>query len=106
MKIAIGVCEKINGICTTMGCFRAYNNKDKHFETYKDIETELVSFFTCDMCSKGTKENMENISKKLRDQEIDRLHLGVCASKCEANRLEEIRDIFAKEDIEIVEGTH
>lgn len=106
MKIAIGVCEKINGICTTMGCFKAYNNKEKHFEEYKNISTELVSFFTCDICSKNTKENIENISKKLKKFEVERLHLGVCVVKCKANILEEIKEVFTKNNIEVIEGTH
>ena len=55
MKIAIGICEKINGKCSTMGCFRTYNNKEKHFSQYKNIETELISLFSCNICSMDSK---------------------------------------------------
>ncbi|WP_077369482.1 CGGC domain-containing protein [Anaerosalibacter sp. Marseille-P3206] len=106
MKIAIGICEKINGICTTMGCFRAYNNKEKHFSQYKNIDTEIMSFFTCDICSKNTKENIINIAEKLKENGVDKLHLGVCIVKCEANRLDEIKEIFESKGIQIIEGTH
>jgi len=91
MKIAIGVCEKINGICTTMGCFKALNNREKHFSTYKNENLELMSFFTCDA---------------LEQAGVERLHVGVCIVKCENQRAKEIKAIFEKHHIEVVEGTH
>ncbi|MFX0547755.1 CGGC domain-containing protein [Hathewaya histolytica] len=106
MKIAIGVCERINGICTTMGCFRAFNNRDKTFSGYKNQELELVSFFTCEACSNKSDENLINIAKKLEAEGVQKLHLGVCIVKCEVERLKEIKSIFEKYHIEVIEGTH
>ncbi|MBU5591564.1 CGGC domain-containing protein [Clostridium sp. MSJ-4] len=106
MKIAIGVCEKINGICTTMGCFKALNNRDKNFSMYKNEDLELVSFFTCEACSNDSDENLMNIAKKLEQAGVQKLHLGVCIVKCEAERTREIKSIFEKHHIEVVEGTH
>lgn len=106
MKLAIGICEKVNGICSTIGCFGAYNNKDKHFEEYKDVKTELISFFTCEICSNNSTENIENIAIRFVENEVDRVHLGVCAVKCKANRLEEIKEIFQSKGLEVIEGTH
>ncbi|NLI66429.1 MAG: CGGC domain-containing protein, partial [Tissierellia bacterium] len=57
IKIAIGVCEKINGRCSSMGCFKAYNKKDKHFERYQDTDVDLQAFFSCNICSTESKEN-------------------------------------------------
>lgn len=104
--MAIGTCEKTNGACSTMGCFRAYNNRDKHFSEYKDIDTDLVSFFTCDICSKETKENIIKVAKKLKNEGVERIHLGACAVKCKADNLAEIKEVFTSMDIEVIEGTH
>lgn len=104
MKIAIGTCEKTS--CSTMGCFRAYNNKDKHFEQYKDMETDLVSFFRCNICSKESKEKVIEIAERLKNEGVERIHLGVCAVKCKADNLSEIKEIFESIDIDVVEGTH
>lgn len=106
MKIAIGVCEKINGICTTMGCFKALNNREKHFSTYKNENLELMSFFTCDACSNNSDKNLMNIAEKLEQAGVEKLHFGVCVVKCESQRTKEIKAIFEKHHIEIVEGTH
>ncbi len=106
MKIAIAVCERINGRCSSMGCFRAYNNKDKHFERYQDIETELLAFFSCDICSTDSKENVTKIAGKLSESGVQVVHLGACAVKCKADKLEEIKEVFTSIGINIVEGTH
>ncbi|WP_291569788.1 CGGC domain-containing protein [Clostridium sp. UBA4548] len=106
MKIAIGVCEKINGICTTMGCFKALNHREKNFSIYENEDLELMSFFTCDACSKNSDENLINIAKKLQQADVKRLHLGVCIVKCEVHRTKHIKEIFEKHFIEVIEGTH
>lgn len=106
MNIAIGICEKINGICTTMGCFRAFNNKEKHFKSYKDNDIELSAFFTCQICSSGSNEWLQKIAEKLVKEKVSVLHLSVCIVKCKANKKEEIIDIFESKGIKVVEGTH
>ncbi|WP_069681260.1 CGGC domain-containing protein [Clostridium taeniosporum] len=106
MKIAIGVCEKINGICTTMGCFKALNNREKSFSVYKNENLELMSFFTCDACSNNSDENLISIAEKLEQAGVKKLHLGVCIVKCETKRTNEIKAIFEKYNIEVIEGTH
>lgn len=106
MKIGIGICEKVNGKCSTMGCFRAYNNKDKHFSQYKDMEVELLSFFTCNICSKDSKEDIVKISERLKNAGVQKIHLGACALKCKADIMEEIKEIFISIGMDVVEGTH
>jgi predicted metal-binding protein len=106
MKIAIAVCEKINGICTTMGCFKALNNREKAFSIYGNENLELMSFFTCDACSSNSDENLMNIAEKLEKAGIKKLHLGVCIVKCETQKTNQIKEIFEKHHIEVVEGTH
>lgn len=106
MKIAIGVCEKINGICTTMGCFKALNNREKAFSVYKNQALELISFFTCEACSNNSDENLMNIAERLEEAGVEKLHFGVCIVKCEKQRMKEIKAIFEKHHIEVIEGTH
>lgn len=106
MKIAIGVCEKVNGRCSSMGCFRAYNKKEKHFLRYRDIDIELQAYFSCNICSSDSKENINKISMKLKEANVDLVHLGACAVKCKADRLEEIKEVFTSNGMELVEGTH
>lgn len=102
MKIAIGTCNKSAGKCSSAGCFRAYNSKTKHFEDYKDIETELIAFFNCAQCIEGKEEKLYSIAEKLKNEGVERVHIGSCALKC----IDKIRPIFEKQEIEIIEGTH
>ena len=115
MKIAIGICGKTSGRCSSMGCFKAYNNKDKHFAIYKEegIETELLSFFSCNLCfekrqdeENNGEEKLKKIGKKLKESNVERGHLGKCAVKCKEDRFEEIKKVFSDLDIDIIEGTH
>lgn len=106
MKIAIGMCGKTSGRCSTVGCFRAYNNKDKHFSAYKDIETELFSFFNCNLCFEDGEEKLLKIANKLKDNDVEKLHLGMCSVKCKEDNLKEIKQIFTDLGIDVIEGTH
>lgn len=106
LKLAIGVCEKINGRCSTKGCFIAYNKKDKHFSKYKDSNVELQAFFTCNICSSESKENITKIATRLKEHGVGIIHLGACAVKCKADNLEEIKKVFISIGIKVVEGTH
>lgn len=108
MRIAIGICGKTSGRCSSIGCFRAFNNLDKNFAIYKEenIEAELFAFFSCNLCFEGREEKLEEIGKRLKDNNIERVHIGKCAINCKENRYQEIRDTFKKLDIEIIEGTH
>lgn len=106
MKIAIGMCGKTSGRCSTVGCFRAYNNKTKHFEVYKDIETELIAFFNCNLCFEDGEEKLKKVAVKLKENGVDKLHLGACSVKCKEDNLEEIKKVFTDLGIIIIEGTH
>lgn len=106
MNIAIGICEKVNGICTTMGCFKAFNNKDKHFKVYEEEDVILSSFFTCQICSSGSQEWLKELANRLVKKEVYTIHIGKCVVKCKANKKEEITNIFKSENIKVIEGTH
>ena len=106
MKIAIGICGKTSGRCSSVGCFKAYNNKNKHFTAYKDIETELLAFFSCNLCFEDGEEKLTKIVNKLKNNGVEKLHLGVCAVKCKEDKLEEIKGVINNVNIDVIEGTH
>lgn len=102
MKIAIGICNKTAGRCSSLGCFRAYNSKTKNFEEYEDIETELIAFFNCGECIEGKEGKLDNMAKRLAKEGVDRVHIGHCALKC----IDIIRPKFEDLGLIVVEGTH
>ena len=106
MKIAISMCGKTSGRCSTMGCFKAYNNKDKHFLVYQGLDTELLAFFNCNMCFEDGEEKLHKIARKLQENKVEKLHLGACAVKCKEGNLEKIKKVFTDLDIVVIEGTH
>src|SRR5699024_12691608 len=78
----------------------------KHFTVYKDIETELMAFFSCNLCFENGEEKLNNIANRLKKNRVDKLHLGACALKCKEDRLKEIKKVFIDLGIDVVEGTH
>lgn len=105
-KIAILICNKTSGKCSSMGCFRAYNNKEKAFEKYLDEDVELAAFFSCARCFEEKEEKIYSIAQRLKDNGIETVHFGACAINCKADRYEENRKIFEDLGIEVIEGTH
>ena len=106
MRIAIGMCGKTAGKCCTMGCFKAYNKKDKYFEIYKDIDTELMAFFNCQLCFEDGVEKLDTIAGKLKENQVKNVHLGACAVKCKEDKLEDIKKTFTGLGMDVIEGTH
>ena len=104
--IAIGICEKVNGICNTTGCFRAFNNKTGYFELYKEESIKLNSFFTCQACSSDSMKWLNELAVQLKSKEIEIIHLGKCIAQCEAGQLEVIKNCFEIQNIKVVVGTH
>lgn len=104
--IGIGICEKVNGICTTTGCFKAFHNKTGHFEVYKEEPIKLNSFFTCQACSSGSMAWMNDLAAQLKSKGIEIIHLGKCIAQCEAGQLESIKNCFEVQNIKVVVGTH
>lgn len=89
-----------------MGCFKAYNKRDKHFSRYIDKDIELQAFFSCNICSSKSKENITTLAERIKNADVKIVHLGACAVKCKADKLMEIKEVFTSLDMEVVEGTH
>ncbi len=106
MKLAICICERVTGKCSTMGCFKTYNNKEKYFSQYKDTNTELIALFSCNICSTNSTGDIITIAERLKNSEVHSIHLGACAVNCKADKLDEVKEIFTSIGISVVEGTH
>lgn len=106
MKIAIGICGKTSEICSSMGCFKAYNNSEKHFEVYRNIDTELLAFFSCHLCFEDGREKLEKIATRLQENKVENVHFGKCAVKCKDENFQEIKKIFTDLNLQVIEGTH
>lgn len=68
--------------------------------------TELLAYFSCSICSTDSKENITKIAGRLKESGAEVVHLGACAVKCKAEKLDEIKEVFTSLGIDVIEGTH
>lgn len=106
MKIAICNCERVIGRCSSMGCFRCFNDKSKHFSRYEGKEVILSAYNYCNGCSSGSFDDLEKIASRMADGGISIVHLGPCALKCPTGKLDTIKEVFLSKGMDLVEGTH
>ncbi|MFY1110505.1 MAG: CGGC domain-containing protein [Methanosarcinaceae archaeon] len=105
-KIAVVRCDIVSEACPGVGCFKAFNERESHFENY-DENAQMIAFFTCGGCS---GRRVYRLLKALKKHEPDVVHLSSCMlmegfyPKCP--NLDTIRKTIRNEGIEIVEGTH
>ncbi|MBE6013305.1 MAG: CGGC domain-containing protein [Lachnospiraceae bacterium] len=109
-RIAMLTCLNSTAVCSSGGCFRAFNNRDKTFEIYKNEDVELCAFFHCNGCD-CDYENDEAFNKKLDriiSMNLDAVHKGVCTfpkgKECEV--IKKISERLEKSGIKIIQGTH
>jgi predicted metal-binding protein len=62
-KIAVLRCDIVSEACPGVGCFKAFNERKSHFETY-DENVQLIAFFTCGGCSGRRVYRLVNALKK------------------------------------------
>lgn len=110
-KIAMLNCLNANQVCAGAACFKAFNEKIRSFERYKDEDIELAAFMRCNGCDsdpvndKGIKEKIERLKK----EGVKAVHVGVCTKNREGIRckkMETIMQMVIDEGMEIVDGTH
>ena len=107
MKIAILQCLNISAHCTGFGCLKAYNSGDKHFAQYGDDRPALLAFFLCNGCSTdhATDEGWLRKLNRLRDEGVDKIHVGVCVDEKCAQR-ETLLSQMTHFGFLVEEGTH
>jgi predicted metal-binding protein len=105
-KTAVVRCDIVSEACPGAGCFKAFNERKSHFETY-DENTQMIAFFTCGGCSGRRVYRLVNTLKK---QGLDVVHLSSCMlmegtyPKCP--NLDNIKKTIMDAGIDIVEGAH
>ncbi len=110
VKIAVLSCLKATGVCSGAACFRAINNREKHFNIYKDMDVEVVAFFHCNGCDCDYSSDVEYLEKieYVCSLEPDAVHVGKCT--CMEGNLCTVIEAMVKyiEDrgMKVIFGTH
>ncbi len=71
-KIGIIICDRYS-TCAGGKCFRALKNREGAFSIYKDRETELVGYTTCEGCPGG---NIEYVPEEMKKNGAQTIHLA------------------------------
>ncbi len=111
MKIAILACRKADNVCTGAGCFRAFSQKTGAFSRYTNQNVEIAAFMHCNGCGSDPETDRGILEKveRLKKEQIEALHLGICTKKDPNTRcrtIEKILDQLKDSGIAIVDGTH
>jgi len=105
VKIGIIICHRYRR-CAGGKCFRALQKKEGAFSLYRDKETTLVGYTTCDGCPGG---NIEYAPEEMIRNNADVIHLatGLIVGYPPCPRIGFFRDfIQSRYGISVVPGTH
>ncbi|SHE74076.1 CGGC domain-containing protein [Clostridium fallax] len=105
MKIAIVICEKLSYECSAIGCFNAFNKKEKAFEIYKNDNIELFGLFHCNGCNSDLNKDLDYKITQLKKFNVEIIHLAKCI-EVECFRYCEIKRFFENKGFKVIEGTH
>ena len=110
-KIAMLNCLKANEVCTGAACMKAFNEKSRSFERYRDEEIQVAAFMRCNGCGahpgvdKGLREKIDRLSK----EGVQAVHAGVCTKDREGRECQVMTEILTEIEnrgIEVIRGTH
>lgn len=109
LRIAIMSCRDTMLRCAGRSCVWAFQEKEKHFEIYRDSElpVRLCAYFGCNGCDTDY-ENDLSFRKKLERlvlDEVSIIHLSGCLCHHCPN-IEKIRATIESYDIRCELGTH
>ena len=112
-KIGILTCARSNDVCTRAGCLNAFNERKDFFRDYGQ-DVRLGVLMTCNGCRRDTPEQpsedekMKEKVERLRKEEIDVVHVGVCRMHGgkECPRITEICTMIENQGIAVIRGTH
>lgn len=112
-KIVILTCKKASRVCTGAACLKAFNQKTKTFEQYRDEPIELEAFFQCNGCDENGEgiwdEGMEEKTERLLSIHPDAVHMGVCTKRKDSSRcptIQRVADRLKEQGAVLVDGTH
>ncbi|MCR1841964.1 CGGC domain-containing protein [Murimonas intestini] len=110
-KIAMLNCLKANEVCTGAACMKAFNEKSRSFERYREEETVVAAFMRCNGCDahpgedKGLQEKLDRLVK----EGVQAVHAGICTKDRQGEECPVITDILSdieSRGIEVIRGTH
>ena len=105
VKIGIIICHRYRR-CAGGKCFRALQKKEGAFSLYRDKETTLMGYTTCDGCPGG---NIEYAPEEMIRNGIDVIHLatGLIVGYPPCPRIDFFSNfIQSRYGISVVPGTH
>lgn len=82
-KIGIINCYNISKRCCSIGCFKAFHNREGSFEKYKNMDAEIYSYTHCNGCGDDSVKNVLQKAKMMNKLGVDVIHLSTCIkTKC------------------------
>ena len=104
-RIGIIICDRYRR-CAGGKCFRSLRDREGAFERYKDVETELVGYTSCDGCPGG---NIEYAVDEMLKNQVDVIHFatGLIVGYPPCPYLEYFSDFIKNRyHLPVVYGTH
>ena len=86
---------------------KAFHDKEKGFERYKDRDAWMAAFFDCSGCDaeKMTDPGFTKKLQRIKENEIASVHLANCVTK-NCPHLDSIKAALDANGIHFEEGTH
>lgn len=112
-KIVMLTCPLAETICTGASCFNAFYRRTHSFRRYGKEELEIGAFMKCSGCGHypGEDKGLDEKIERIINMKPKAVHLGICCCKNATSEkicdeIKAITDIFEKEGIKIIRGTH
>jgi len=105
IKIGIIICQRYN-TCAGGKCFRAFRNREGAFSIYREQNSEIVGYTTCNGCPGG---NIEYAPEEMKKNGATVIHFatGMVVGYPPCPYISFFRDfIKQKYNIDVVVGTH
>jgi len=104
-NIGVMICNKYSYKCSGVGCFDAFNKKEKAFERYKDMNITLKAFFHCNGCDKDFLVEQAHKIEQMKDRQVSTIHFSRCmANHCDYYK--QLKNDLKNSGFEVVDGTH
>ncbi|MDD7794321.1 CGGC domain-containing protein [Clostridium sp. 'White wine YQ'] len=76
-NIGIITCFNESKICSSYGCFKAFNDRNASFKDY-DLNSEIICFIHCNGCSENSLEQMLHRANQMKNRGVDTIHISTC----------------------------
>ena len=82
-NIAMITCRNVAHSCAGVGCMKAFNGRTGPFAAYEGEDLQLIAYIHCNGCESkyGEDESLQKKLDRLKKEETDVVHLGICTVK-------------------------